>query len=167
MEAFNSATTALNTLVEANQQDMLRDKATSDQSYTTSRTTILLLVVTSTLLGLGMALWVSLGITHAIRKMMTAAQRIAVGDLTQQVDYQSRDEIGTLASALNDMAANLRRMLQHVGSSTVTLQAAAGDLSGVSEQMADRVSAMNDKATSMASAAKEMSANMTRGLGCS
>lgn len=161
IEAFNAANTALSTLVETNQQDMLRDKTTSDQSYATSRTTMLLLVVTSTLLGLGMALWVSLGITHAIRKMMTAAQRIAVGDLTQQVDHTSRDEIGTLAGALNDMATNLRRMLQHVGSSTVTVQTAAGDLSTVSEQMADRVSALNDKATSMASAAKEMSANMS------
>ena len=161
MEAFNTATAALKTLVDTNQQDMLREKAESDRTYTTSRATMLLLVVTSTLLGLGMALWVSLGITHAIRKMVTAAQRIAVGDLTQQVDHQSGDEIGTLARALNDMAANLRRMLQHVGSSTVTLQTAAGDLSTDSSHMADRVSAMNDKATSMASAAKEMSANMS------
>jgi len=161
MSAFNTATAALNALVDSNQQDMLRDKAMSDQSYTTSRTTMLFLVVASTLIGLGMALWVSLGITHGVRKMMTAAQRIAVGDLTQHVDHQSRDEIGALASALNDMTANLHRMLQHIDTSTVTLQTSAGDLSTVSEQMTDKVSAMSDKATAMAAAAKEMSANMT------
>lgn len=161
MEAFNTATAALNTLVAASQQDMLRDKAASDRSYTTSRTTMLGLVTISTLLGLGMALWVSLGITHGIRRMMTAAQRIAVGDLTQQVDYKSRDEIGTLAGALNDMTVNLRGMLQHIGSSTETLHTSSGDLSTVSEQMADKVSAMSEKATAVAAAAKEMSANMT------
>jgi methyl-accepting chemotaxis protein len=98
-QAFTAAMAALKTLVDANQQEMLQSKATSDQDYTTSRRLLLLLVAASTLIGLGITLWVSLSITRGLRLMTAAAQRIALGDIEQRLDYTARDEIGTLAGS--------------------------------------------------------------------
>lgn len=46
--------------------------------------------------------------TRPIRKLVDAVRRVAGGDLAVQVPIGSRDEIGDLGSAFNDMASSLR-----------------------------------------------------------
>lgn len=46
-------------------------------------------------------------ITDPIRKLVKATQAIAKGDLTQSVDVTSKDEIGTLGEAFNEMTQDL------------------------------------------------------------
>jgi signal transduction histidine kinase len=46
-------------------------------------------------------------LTDPLRRLTTAAQGIAGGDLSQRVDIKSRDEIGTLGRTFNEMAENL------------------------------------------------------------
>ncbi len=48
-------------------------------------------------------------LTDPLRKLQTAALGIAAGDLSQRVDIKSRDEIGQLGRAFNEMAENLTR----------------------------------------------------------
>lgn len=47
------------------------------------------------------------GITRPLREMTAAAQRMAHGDYTRRVRASSRDEVGQLAAAFNQMAADL------------------------------------------------------------
>jgi len=47
--------------------------------------------------------------TGPLRKLTTAARGIAGGDLSQRVDIKSKDEIGELGRAFNDMAESLSR----------------------------------------------------------
>ncbi|MEV6279802.1 HAMP domain-containing sensor histidine kinase [Nocardia sp. NPDC051832] len=47
------------------------------------------------------------GITRPLREMTAAAQRMAHGDYTRRVRASSRDEVGQLAEAFNQMAADL------------------------------------------------------------
>ncbi len=46
-------------------------------------------------------------IISPVQKLTTAAQKIAAGDLQQRIPTQSQDEIGTLATAFNQMADSL------------------------------------------------------------
>jgi len=48
-------------------------------------------------------------LTDPLRKLKTAAQGIAGGDLSQRVDIRSKDEIGELGRTFNQMAENLAR----------------------------------------------------------
>jgi signal transduction histidine kinase len=48
-------------------------------------------------------------LTDPLRKLKTAAQGIAGGDLSQRVDIKSKDEIGELGRAFNEMAEHLSR----------------------------------------------------------
>ena len=47
-------------------------------------------------------------ITRPINRLTTQAQRIAAGDLGQDIAVQSRDEIGQLAGAFNEMTRSLK-----------------------------------------------------------
>ena len=54
-------------------------------------------------------LWfVSRGITRPVRILTAGAQAIASGDLDTRIPVKSRDEIGDLAEAFNDMAGSLK-----------------------------------------------------------
>jgi signal transduction histidine kinase len=48
-------------------------------------------------------------LTDPLRKLKAAAQGIAGGDLTQRVNIRSKDEIGELGRAFNEMAEHLHR----------------------------------------------------------
>ncbi|MBI4671131.1 MAG: HAMP domain-containing histidine kinase [Chloroflexi bacterium] len=48
-------------------------------------------------------------ITQPVRELTRAAQRTAKGELGQTVRVQSRDEVGELATAFNQMSADLKR----------------------------------------------------------
>jgi PAS domain S-box-containing protein len=61
------------------------------------------------LLGALAAWWVSRRITTPLRRLTTAAEAIAGGDLAQRVDAPNRDEMGRLAQAFNAMAEQVGR----------------------------------------------------------
>ncbi len=48
-------------------------------------------------------------IVSPVQKLTSAAQKIAAGDLKQRIPNQSQDEIGTLATAFNQMADSLTK----------------------------------------------------------
>lgn len=60
-------------------------------------------------LGVVMALLVSGRLLRPIRQLTQAAQKLAAGDLLQQVPVRGRDELAGLASSFNTMTASLRR----------------------------------------------------------
>ena len=65
------------------------------------------LAVSSTL-----GLWAVRQIVHPIQTVAKTAQAISAGDLSQQVEVTSRDEIGDLARAFNHMTVQLRQILE-------------------------------------------------------
>ncbi len=58
-------------------------------------------------LGLLMVQLLARGMTSPLREMADAAARMAAGDYSQRVHASSRDEVGDLARAFNQMAADL------------------------------------------------------------
>jgi methyl-accepting chemotaxis protein len=61
-------------------------------------------IIVSLVLGIS----ISRSITHPMAKLVQAAKGIAVGDLNQQLNIQSKDEIGSLAAAFGDMIDYLK-----------------------------------------------------------
>lgn len=54
--------------------------------------------------------FITRGITYPISKFIKGANAIASGDLNQHIELASKDEIGVLASAFNNMAEELKKM---------------------------------------------------------
>ncbi|MEU7629787.1 ATP-binding protein [Nocardia sp. NPDC049220] len=63
--------------------------------------------ITATVIALVTSQFLAHGITRPLREMTAAAQRMAHGDYTRRVRATSRDEVGQLAEAFNQMAADL------------------------------------------------------------
>ncbi len=81
----------------------------------------------------GVALLGAQLLTTPIRQLTEAAQQVAAGNLTVRAHLETRDEIGTLASAFNAMIGQLRQTLagleQRVAERTAELSQASESLS--------------------------------------
>jgi two-component system cell cycle sensor histidine kinase/response regulator CckA len=71
-------------------------------------------------------------IVHPIQMVVRTAQAVSAGDLSQQVEVTSRDEIGDLASAFNHMTVQLQQILESQARFVAILEATP-DLVGMAD----------------------------------
>ena len=137
------------------------------ESQGRSQTETQWLLVTSTLLaigiGMGIALLFSRGLVGALAPVVGRLQAIAAGDLSggplAGALLGRPDELGELASASQTMTDSLRRLLGGISTSVQTLASAATELSAVSRDTASGTASMSERAHTVAAAAEEASAN--------
>jgi methyl-accepting chemotaxis protein len=120
----------------------------------------LILATAAIFLGILAAVFIARGITRPISRGVDFAKAMSAGDLTQTLDIDQKDEVGILATALNAMAGNLRKMFRDISGGVETLSSSSTELSAVSQQMASGAEQTSDKSSQVAAAAEEMSANM-------
>ncbi len=68
----------------------------------------------SALVALGVALWVSAHLNRGLQVLESGARRIGEGDLDHRITIGGRDELAELATAFNNMSANLLAARQRV-----------------------------------------------------
>ncbi len=76
-------------------------------------------------LGLCAALLITRSIVVPLRQSVSFAQRIASGDLSQDIAQQRRDEVGQLFAAMQDMTLSLRNLVGRIGGGVGQIVAAA------------------------------------------
>ena len=102
-QAFAAAMAAMQAIATADEQAMVTEKTASATSFKAGRQLIFFILALSVLIGVGIALWLSIGISKGLHAMVEVAQHIAKGDIDQHIAHTSRDEIGTLAAAFRGM----------------------------------------------------------------
>jgi methyl-accepting chemotaxis protein len=112
------------------------------------------------LLIVAIGFYISRSIIGPVKKGMIFAHHMADGDLTQTISVENEDEIGELATALNQMAANLKRLFAQMATGVHTLSSSATELSAVSLQMTAGASQTSSRVMGIATAATQMSGNM-------
>ncbi len=60
------------------------------------------------ILSVAVALWIALGISSGLKKVKTVADAVAIGDLDQNIDIKSNDEIKDVVDSVRVMTGNLR-----------------------------------------------------------
>jgi methyl-accepting chemotaxis protein len=101
----------------------------------------------------GAAHLASRGVVGPILRLQAAAERIGGGDLTARVGIDRDDEIGDVARAFDEMAADLRATLGQVAEAADRLESTAGRVAALSEGVAR---ATADQATGNLRAAESM-----------
>ncbi|MEH0020698.1 MAG: methyl-accepting chemotaxis protein [Desulfobacter sp.] len=142
-----------------NKADEFHDNSES-QAAASNRMIMALFLIASGM-GVAAAFIVTKGITDPMKKAVTMAEKVADGDLTQTLDINQADEIGSLAKSLNAMSANLRQMFSNIAESTRTLTESSSDLSSVSSEISANAEQTTGKSTSVAAAAEQMATSMT------
>jgi methyl-accepting chemotaxis protein len=102
-------------------------------------------------------------VTHPLEYCVSVARGIAQGDLTQQIQVRSRNEMGDLQLALQDMNTSLARIVQQVRVGTDTIYSASSDIASgnldLSNRTEQQASSLERTATSMAAVTAAMHQN--------
>jgi methyl-accepting chemotaxis protein len=98
----------------------------STRKLAAASTTSVIGLVAAIIVGIVLAVFITRSITRPVAEVVLVLKSVAKGDLTQQVEVKSQDEIGQMAAALNGMVANLRDtagVAEKVSSGDLTVEA--------------------------------------------
>lgn len=100
------------------------------------------------------------GTIRRIDSLRRFAGEIGKGNFTIASGIQGDDEIGSIATAFDEMVSQLRAMLTGIQGDTAKLDASSESLSGTSGDMLTSAEDVMGRSSSVADAADQMSANM-------
>ncbi|KQX35240.1 chemotaxis protein [Devosia sp. Root436] len=107
-EARSEAVVALDELTALDNEELSQATVDAEQLYASSSTLLIGLLIGSTLLAIGAAVWIVLGISRGLHRVRQVVDAVAIGDLDQRVEVTSNDEIKDLVTTVNIMTDNLR-----------------------------------------------------------
>lgn len=122
------------------------------------------LLVISTLLALALgilAAWIiTAQIVHPLLETLKDAERIAAGDLSQDIKSERRDELGQLQRSMQGMTVSLRELIRGISMGVTQIASAAEELSAVTEQTSAGVNSQRVETDQVATAMNEMTATV-------
>jgi methyl-accepting chemotaxis protein len=123
---------AVNKLVDIQKRGM--EKASVDAATLYANTKYILITVAGVamLIGLAASVWIAMGIGSGLKKIKTVADAVAIGDLDQDIDIKTNDEIKDVVDTINVMVGNLRNTAQ------IANQISNGDLTVTPKPMSDK-----------------------------
>ncbi|WP_311272667.1 MULTISPECIES: methyl-accepting chemotaxis protein [unclassified Rhizobium] len=106
--AANALTNKLHEGVEMNRARLNDAKNAATAEYEQTRLLLIAASIIAVIVAIATALWIALGISSGLRKIMVVAEAVSVGDLDQNVEINTNDEIKDLVTRINVMTGNLR-----------------------------------------------------------
>ena len=83
-------------------------------------------------------------ITTPITSLVVAATQIARGDLTKTIEYDSGDELGELAGAINRMVSNIKGMIARVKDASISVANATERIAMNSKKISEGAQAQHE-----------------------
>lgn len=85
--------------------------------------------------GIAVAFLLSRSLTRPINRLVNATQKVAEGDLTEELVLKRGDELGTLATSFNTMRSNLETLIHQISTSSKVFSTTAGNINQSSNEM--------------------------------
>ncbi len=102
---------ALDESLALQQEATKHDVAAAQESYQSARTLMFALAAIALLIGVGTAWYLTRSVTQPLGKAVNAANRLAEGDLSVQVESKSKDETGQMLQAMSNMITRLKQVI--------------------------------------------------------
>lgn len=119
-----------------------------------------LLIGGSVLVVAAAALFIARQISKPLVRSADVLAKVADGDLTQNVEVTTQDEVGTLCTAVNKLTGNFRQIIQNILEGTRTLTASSTQLAATADELTTNATGTTQQSATVAAAAEEMATNM-------
>ncbi len=106
------------------------------------------------------AAWISQILARPILSLRNVAERLAEGDLTQEINLQTKDEVEELAQAMQSVITAWRRIMGDLNDEAVRLSTTAAELAASSEEISRTAGVQANQITNTSSATEEMVATI-------
>jgi methyl-accepting chemotaxis protein len=132
----------------------------TDANYHAMITWVSVAMAIGALISLLLAYLTITDISKGVDRVQKAADGLSAGDLTARVDYQSKDELGHIADAINMIADQFHVAVKEIMDSVSQLAAAAEETSVVTGQTTEGINQQLSETSQVATAINEMSATV-------
>jgi len=153
---------SLDTLKKENEQQFQNFKAEiakkKDSKLSTAIFQTAVLAIIAILITIAVVVFIANTIVRPIGTAVTAAERVASGDLTSKVRVEGDDETGQLLAAISQMTENLNSLVSQVKHSSIQLVATATTIASNVKQQQATVNDFGSSTAQIAAAAKEITA---------
>jgi methyl-accepting chemotaxis protein len=142
-----------------------RAKAANDQAnatYEQARQWLISICVGSVLIGVVLGLTISRSVSRPIGQAVQAANRLAEGDLTVQVEVTSKDEVGQLLLAMRNMMAKLSQVVAEVNQGAEALAGASEEVSATAQSLSQASSEQAAGVEETSASIEQMTASITQ-----
>ncbi|WP_416367278.1 methyl-accepting chemotaxis protein [Paenibacillus sanfengchensis] len=122
------------------------------------------LVITLMVLVIGVLFAYTLGriIAKPLKMLMYATEIFATGDLTQEVEVGSTDEVGRLAGAFRTMSGNMKQLIGHISNSSREVSDTSSQLLHVTKESSESAQQVAVSMNSMTEGINEVVESVTR-----
>ncbi|MCP3748672.1 methyl-accepting chemotaxis protein [Pseudomonas sp. SBB6] len=156
LDSSEQINSVMDQLVSINTEQTREINRTAADQYSNAVALVIGLLLAATALTLVCALLLTRSIVKPIDEALQAAERIAEGDLTRNIQAEGQDEAARLLKAMAKMQNKLRDTLQQISGSATQLASAAEELNSVTDESARGLQQQNNEIEQAATAVTEM-----------
>ncbi|SEM44307.1 methyl-accepting chemotaxis protein [Pseudomonas sp. NFIX51] len=131
-----------------------------DSDAAQARSTLAIVTALALLFGLVAAWSITRQIVIPLRQTLKVVERVASGDLSENLQVERRDELGQLQQAMQRMTLSLRELIGGISDGVTQIASAAEQLSAVTEQTSAGVNSQKVETDQVATAMNEMAATV-------
>lgn len=125
----------LQSVIDGNQDHARDEYQLSQAEFERNRRMILGAIVLALFLGITATYGVGRSVAHPLKEAVRVLERVEAGDLTARLDVERKDEVGSMASALNRSLETVRHTLEDVQNVSVDVASASQQLTAAAEQI--------------------------------
>lgn len=127
---------ALSKLVDINVDIAEKSYDESSAAYVSARNTTIVIGLIAFALSILLGYGIARTISNPLTKLVELVGKVAHGDLREKVTITSKDEVGQLATSINQMIESLRQTIGEVIHSSQSLAAASEQISASTQEIA-------------------------------
>lgn len=129
--AYDKLADSMEKFESSSDEDANRISKDGDELYKKISIVMNIAVPTAIIIGIIMAIFITLSITKPLKLLKTHLQELVEkgGDLTHGITIKSKDEIGDLANSLNQFIQNIRQIIKEVYQRTNEVETAIDNVS--------------------------------------
>jgi methyl-accepting chemotaxis protein len=131
---------------------------TNNKTYSNSKFMIIGITILGAICAIILGLLIALLISKELKKVVRFAGDIGNGDLTKNIDIDSKDEIGELAIALNRAKENMKLLISEIINGSSDISAASEELSATSEEVSSKMDMASEATEQITKGMQDLSA---------
>ncbi len=122
-------------LVKYETNEMKKESIQTENKVHSVRLLTFIILIVSIVISLGFALWLSYQITSPLNKMVVSMKEVATGNLgIEKIKIRSKDELGQLADAFNQMVTDIKGVVLEVRESSTSVAASSEQLNASAQE---------------------------------
>jgi len=148
----------LDKIIKMNTDEAAATSESNMITYNGSRIIVITITILVFIAAIGLGLFFSIVISRQLKKIVKFSSALGEGDLTQNIDIKSKDEIGEVANALNKSKENIKLLIAEMINGSNDISAASEELSATAEEVSSKMQMVNNSTEQITKGAQDLSA---------